>query len=248
MPDRPLGTGELAYPAVRTRSAWWRWRHARPFWGGLFVTLGGAEILLTVKAPLPVIIHVGMQGVAGYLVPVVLLLCGILLLTNPSQRLFYSIVAALMTLASWVTSNLGGFMLGMLLGLIGSALAFAWSPSKAALHTPAHAGAPADPPPPPGPEPVPAPVLGLADLGLTSSGSAEAAHAWSGPSGADGAAPGATPAEEPAAVEAADQTAAVEAATDHTAADHTAAGETDEEAPGETAGADEQTGAASNRE
>jgi len=120
-------TPETATP---TRSAWWRWRHARPFWGGLLVTLAGIEILLTVKAPLPVIIHVGMQGVAGYLVPMVLLLCGILLVFNPAQRLFYSIIAAGLTMASWLTSNLGGFLVGILLGVVGSALAFAWSPNK----------------------------------------------------------------------------------------------------------------------
>ena len=69
-----------------------------------------------------------MQGLAGYLVPVLLLLCGVLLLFSPGQRLFYSLVAAFLTLASWLTSNLGGFFIGLLLGLVGSALAFAWAP------------------------------------------------------------------------------------------------------------------------
>lgn len=112
------------------RSAFWRWRHARPFWGGLFVLLGGAEIFLTIKAPLPVVVHVGMTGLAGFLVPVLLLLCGVLLLVNPQQRLFYSLVAAILALASWITSNLGGFIVGLLLALVGSALAFAWSPAR----------------------------------------------------------------------------------------------------------------------
>jgi hypothetical protein len=115
---------------VPARSAFWRWRHARPFWGGLFVTLGGAEILLSVKAPLPVVVHVGMTGLAGFLVPVLLLVCGVLLLVNPQQRLFYSVVAAILALGSWITSNLGGFIIGLLLALVGSALAFAWSPTK----------------------------------------------------------------------------------------------------------------------
>jgi hypothetical protein len=115
---------------VKAPSAWRRWRHSRPFWGGLLVTLSGIEILLAVKAPLPVVLHVGMQGLAGYMVPMIILMCGILMLVNPSQRLFYSIVAALMTLASWATSNLGGFIVGLLLGLVGSAMAFAWSPRR----------------------------------------------------------------------------------------------------------------------
>jgi hypothetical protein len=87
-------------------------------------------MLVSVKAPLPVIVHVGMQGLAGYLVPMVLLLCGVLLIFSPAQRLFYSLVAAGLTLTSWVTSNLGGFVIGIVFGLVGSALAFAWAPQK----------------------------------------------------------------------------------------------------------------------
>ena len=121
------------------RSRFWRWRHARPFWGGLFVFLGGTEIFLTVKAPLPVVVHVGMQGFIGYLVPIMVALCGVLLLANPTQRLFYSLIAAVLSLASWLTSNLGGFLVGLLLGLVGSALAFAWTPHR----TPAPDGTPA---------------------------------------------------------------------------------------------------------
>ena len=229
MPDRPLGTGEHAYPPVRTRSAWWRWRHARPFWGGLLVTLSGAEILVTVKAPLPVIVHVGMQGLAGYLVPIVILLCGILLLTNPTQRLFYSIVAAVMALASWVTSNLGGFMFGLLLGLVGSALAFAWSPSKAAKHIPAHAVAAPTGPEPAEPEKAELPPagLGLAGIGLA---------------GADAAGPEAVTPEGDGPEHSG--SAAREPETSELGSDSPGAS-----APGagEAAGADEQAGSATRR-
>ena len=135
-------TAEPAYSGtVRPRSAWWRWRHARPFWGGLLVTLAGAEIL-TVQAPLPVVVRVGMQGLTGYLVPMIMVLCGVLLLVNPAQRLFYSLVAAVLALASWVTSNLGGFVVGLLLGLVGSALAFAWSPTARADRRPGPSATP----------------------------------------------------------------------------------------------------------
>lgn len=106
------------------------WRGKRPFWGGLLVTLGGAEMLVTLWAPLPVLLHIGMEGLAGYLVPVLMVLCGLLILFNPAQRLFYSIVAVLASLASWVTSNLGGFVFGMLLGVVGSCLTFGWLPDQ----------------------------------------------------------------------------------------------------------------------
>ncbi|MFE9421540.1 DUF6114 domain-containing protein [Kitasatospora sp. NPDC006697] len=117
-------------PAPERRRGFKRWRGARPFWGGLLVTLAGTEILFTEKAALPVILHIGMQGLAGYIVPGMMVLCGLLLLFHPSQRLFYSILAVLLTLVSWVTSNLGGFLIGLLLGLIGSSLSFGWLPDQ----------------------------------------------------------------------------------------------------------------------
>ncbi|WP_153465672.1 DUF6114 domain-containing protein [Streptomyces kaniharaensis] len=96
----------------------------------MVVLLGGAEILFTLRAPLPVVLHIGMQGLAGYLVPTVMVLCGLLILFNPAQRLFYSIMALLASLASWVTSNLGGFLFGMLWGVIGACLTFGWVPDQ----------------------------------------------------------------------------------------------------------------------
>ncbi|WP_324786986.1 DUF6114 domain-containing protein [Streptomyces sp. H51] len=112
------------------RAGFGRWRAGRPFWGGLLLALGGAEILLTEKASLKVVMHIGMQGLAGYLLPALMLLCGLLTLFSPAQRLFYSIVGVLSSLGTWVTSNLGGFFIGLLLGLVGSCLAFGWLPDQ----------------------------------------------------------------------------------------------------------------------
>lgn len=115
---------------ARARRAWRGWRGRRPFWGGVLVLFGGAEILFTLRAPLPIVLHIGIQGLAGYLVPAVMVLCGLLILFNPAQRLFYSILAVLASLGSWLTSNLGGFLLGMLFGVVGSCLAFGWLPDQ----------------------------------------------------------------------------------------------------------------------
>lgn len=117
-------------PEQGARPAFHEWRARRPFWGGLLLTLGGAEILLTEKASLKVIMHIGMQGLAGYLLPTVMVLCGLLTLFSPSQRLFYSIIGILSTLATWLTSNLGGFFVGLLLGAVGSCMIFGWLPDQ----------------------------------------------------------------------------------------------------------------------
>ncbi|MET9814956.1 MULTISPECIES: DUF6114 domain-containing protein [unclassified Streptomyces] len=120
----PRGPREGVRPAFR------QWRAGRPFWGGLLLALGGTEILLTLKASLDVILHVGMQGLAGYLLPAVMLLCGLLVLFNPAQRLFYSVIGVLVSLGTWLTSNLGGFFVGLLLGVVGSCLTFGWLPDQ----------------------------------------------------------------------------------------------------------------------
>ncbi|MFE2727955.1 DUF6114 domain-containing protein [Kitasatospora sp. NPDC059327] len=125
----PGGPADPVAPA-RATGRWRGWRDRRPFWGGLLVLLGGAEILFTLKAPLPVILHIGMQGLAGYLVPVVMVICGALILFNPAQRLFYSVLGVLASLASWLTSNLGGFLIGMMLGAVGACLSFGWLPDQ----------------------------------------------------------------------------------------------------------------------
>ncbi|MEU6147188.1 DUF6114 domain-containing protein [Streptomyces sp. NPDC047081] len=117
-------------PKQGVRPAFHDWRAARPFWGGLLLTLGGAEILFTEKASLKVVMHIGMQGLAGYLLPGVMVLCGLLTLFSPGQRLFYSIIGICASLGTWLTSNLGGFFIGLLLGAVGSCMIFGWLPDQ----------------------------------------------------------------------------------------------------------------------
>jgi hypothetical protein len=127
MTESPATPAPAVPLPARTRWAWREWRHSRPFWGGLLLTVAGAEILASVRAPLPVVLHVGPLGLAGYLAPMIMMVCGLLLWFSPGQRVFYSIVGILMSLACWLTSNLGGFFVGLLLGLIGGSLALAWT-------------------------------------------------------------------------------------------------------------------------
>jgi hypothetical protein len=120
-------------PAPERPSRFAAWRGSRPFLGGLLLTLAGVEIMLTMKvleSSLQVILKAGALGIAGYLLPALMTLCGVLILFNPSQRIFYSIVGLLATLGSWVTSNLGGFVIGLILGLLGSTFAFGWMPDQ----------------------------------------------------------------------------------------------------------------------
>jgi hypothetical protein len=114
----------------RRQSAFRRWRKTRPFWGGVFTMLGGIEIaaltaasyeLLFVSRSVGFAIAVGAAiaafGLTMWLSPVLSKLLGLL-----------TLIAALL---SFVTSNLGGFLLGMLLAILGGGLSFAWEPGLA---------------------------------------------------------------------------------------------------------------------
>jgi hypothetical protein len=119
----PAGNGRSG-AAVRAWRGWRRWRRSRPFWAGLLLLIAGAELLLI---PLPLnslglIVHVGFGGIAGILIGSVLIVCALLLWFSPAQRTFYSIVAVLLSIAALIASNLGGFFLGTLLGVIGGSL------------------------------------------------------------------------------------------------------------------------------
>ncbi|MET8092531.1 DUF6114 domain-containing protein [Micromonospora sp. NPDC005220] len=106
-----------------------RWQRSRPFWGGLLIVLAGLEMFGSTRMTLNGLsFHSGATGLLSLLIPIILVTCGLLLWFTPAQRLFYSIVAAVTAVYSLIGLNLGGFFVGLLLGIVGSALAFAWTP------------------------------------------------------------------------------------------------------------------------
>lgn len=111
----------------KARHAFRIWRRTRPFWGGFLVIVGAGEMLASEQAPIPFVSQVGIRGLGSYLTPIFMLLCGALLWLSPTTRNYHSLVAILLALDSWLTANLGGFFVGMLIGVIGGAMAFAWT-------------------------------------------------------------------------------------------------------------------------
>ncbi len=106
------------------------WRRSRPFWGGLLAILGGVEIVLIPLAPLALVIHQGIAGVSSLLMGALMILMGLVLWFQPQLRTIAGVATVLFALTSFVTSNFGGFLLGMLLGIIGGSLGFAWAPRQ----------------------------------------------------------------------------------------------------------------------
>jgi hypothetical protein len=116
------------------RSAFRQWRRSRPFWGGLLLLLGGLEMLLIpltgvlARGQIKLVIYVGIGGVFGILIGALLIACGLALWFTPVHKTFYAIAGLLLSLLSFIGTNLGGFFIGMLLGIVGGSLAFAWTP------------------------------------------------------------------------------------------------------------------------
>jgi hypothetical protein len=105
------------------------WRRSRPFWGGLLSLLAGLELLsvpFTLEA-LPLIIHSAQAGLT-YLISTTVIILSVLLWLQPAQRVFLGVMVVLLSITSVIYANLGGFLLGTILGLVGGALAAAWTP------------------------------------------------------------------------------------------------------------------------
>jgi hypothetical protein len=133
--------GDSGSSLRRLRLGFRYWRRSRPFWAGLWCLVGGAIIAY---GPVTVFRFVLVSGTivsVGILVGVVVALMGLFLWFLPLNRHIAGVLAIAFSLVSFITSNLGGFIVGMILGIIGGAMGFAWTPGE--------------PPPAPGTPPRP---------------------------------------------------------------------------------------------
>ena len=137
MPAHARSQRDAAGVARAARRAGRGWRRSRPFWGAVVTLAAGAETA-AVRFAQPV--HPGWTLLpVGLLIAGGLIACSLLLLFDPAQRSVYAIAAILLSIAALLTSHLGGYLLGTLLGLAGGALAFAWVPRQPAAPAPAAA-------------------------------------------------------------------------------------------------------------
>lgn len=138
LPWRPLVSATLpeaghpfqrrASRLQRVRAAFRAWRRSRPFWGGLFCILGGAIIALGPTTAVKVLLIAGGTILTGILVGILVVLMGVFLWFAPQLRQLVGILAAIFSVVSLITSDYGGFVIGMTFGIVGGSLGFAWSP------------------------------------------------------------------------------------------------------------------------
>jgi hypothetical protein len=91
--------------------------------------LGGYFVLKPVlSSNLQLLVHLGMGGAQVYILGIGMIGCGAVCMFVPLQRYFPALMGMVFSVASLPLANLGGWLLGMLFGIIGSGLCFAWTP------------------------------------------------------------------------------------------------------------------------
>ncbi|KGN34231.1 hypothetical protein N802_12725 [Knoellia sinensis KCTC 19936] len=74
------------------------------------------------------LLSLGVGGVSAYVLGLGMIAAALTALFLPAQRHFPAIMAVLMSLASLPLANLGGWVVGMLCGVVGASMIFAWTP------------------------------------------------------------------------------------------------------------------------
>ncbi len=118
----------------KARLAFRNWRRSRPFWGGLLVLLAGLPILYFPYNNLTIgtlsIRLATSAGAASLVIGLLMIALGISVWFQPHIRVFAGIATLVLTLVSIPMSNLGGFGLGLIPGLLGGTLLCSWAPLK----------------------------------------------------------------------------------------------------------------------
>ncbi|MEU3143858.1 MULTISPECIES: DUF6114 domain-containing protein [unclassified Streptomyces] len=119
---------------TRLRLRFRDWRGTRPFWAGLFTLLGGVPIAYfpytTLKLGHMSLAMATTAGAGSLIIGLLLITLGLTMWFQQATRIFAGVASILLALVSLVVSNMGGFVLGFLLALVGGALALSWVPDK----------------------------------------------------------------------------------------------------------------------
>jgi hypothetical protein len=136
---------------TRARLGFRRWRRTRPFWAGVWCILGGVIMMYGPLTAIKLLLVSGTVVWAGILIGALVVTMGLFMWFSPQFHQVLGILAALFSIVSLVTSNLGGFLIGLLFGVIGGSMAFAWTPLPVKAEQ-AMVPAVAPQPPQPGPD------------------------------------------------------------------------------------------------
>jgi hypothetical protein len=108
-------------------------RWTRPFWAAVLVLIAAFELAVLPVGPTDALIKAGTNAFLGLICAAVLAVMALVLLFLPSQRVLAGLITVVVSLSSFPLSNLGGFVIGMLLGVLGGSMAVGWVPDRTAM-------------------------------------------------------------------------------------------------------------------
>lgn len=135
---------EGGHRAERTpaRERFKAWRKQRPFLPGLLVILSGVVMLapayFTIRVSDLLVMIATISGVSTLLIGAALIMFGIGMWLQPFAAPYLGVMSILVAIIALPTSNIGGFLVGSLLGIVGGALGLAWEdrdPKPGGKHT-----------------------------------------------------------------------------------------------------------------
>ncbi len=122
-------SGDTLFVVAMRGVHWFRaFRRTRPFWGGLWLILGGYLVLNSGTLAIEMALTRGMAGFGGWLTGGGMILCGLSAWAAPSQRYVAGLIGLVFAVGSLIAANLGGLVVGMLAGIVGGAMTLAWGP------------------------------------------------------------------------------------------------------------------------
>lgn len=129
---------------TRRRRSFRTWRRTRPFWGGVITILAALELYGICAAPTSVLAMQAIAPASAIGIGLLMILLTVATWRQVQLRSLTGPAVIILSLASLLLVNLGGWLLGMLLGVTGGSLMFAWTPHPATSDEP---DAPAEPSP-----------------------------------------------------------------------------------------------------
>ena len=112
--------------ATEARMVFKAFRRTRPFWGGLWTILAGLWIIRVMSFSMVLVLNGGWDYSAGYVLGGALVAFGAMAILAPIYKNLAGIGAFLVAIAAFPAANLGGFLIGSLMGVFGSSLIWSW--------------------------------------------------------------------------------------------------------------------------
>lgn len=123
-------TSPLRRRASQARTLLRAFRRTRPFWGGLLLMAAGAWIIKLMSFSFGFVVAGGWNASAGYVLGGALIIFGLTAWAAPHYAPLVGLLGVLVALAAFISANLGGYLVGTLLGIIGGSMVWGWGEKR----------------------------------------------------------------------------------------------------------------------